>query len=947
MAMRLPRATVVAFLTLLACALPLAARPRVDRLPPSSRLVLDNGLEVILIPNRTSPLITSVAVVRAGSAMERPEVSGISHMLEHLLFAGTARRTHDQIAAAPGEYGLVNNAHTGSEHTAFFVLAAREQFVEALDLQADMLLASTIPEERLALEREIIANEIAKDQVQDDVALAELYAARMYTGGLALPVIGTPQSVRAIPRDAILAWHQRWYAPDNMTLIVMGDFDPDEMEPLVGRLFGQAAPRPIPDPARDAPRVREESLGRVHAVAAAQKTRRIWMGAAAPGMQDALYPAAQALASLLGQGLLPAVNARLASAGHAGRLTDVVAGLDAYARAATWQVRAELDGEVSWEHASRALQDELFERLRAVPWTGRDLDRLRLEQKAALLRLWEKPHYFGLDRAPLVAGGGWPLARDLPRRMEYVEPGDLKDLGKPLASPARWALFMAGPDAPADAGAPPAAAPGPAGMDASTTAFTRESRELTAKWRPPAAPPAGDPAPLQASPVEGAAAPRRAVRTFLPNGTKLILDSSDDSRVFAAHVMVRDRALAEPAGRSGIAEVLHAVIASAGTTEHPGERLQQALREIGGTLKMADDPSIPYDDIYLSPEYSYIRLEALDEFAPQALDLLREILEHPALDDLRAFAMARDQQMARVKRSAASPRDRARLALARSLWGASHPAAISPFGSEPDVSSLTADDVRAFHRRYFHPRNLVVAIGTSHPAEAALPMIESRLGRWTMPGKAPAAPSWPPPAGGAPAAGAEKATAAAPRGVKEDLGGPQAYVAWGRLVPMDDLPTLSAVAAVLGTRMGRVLREERGLAYSLGSDASPVAGLVQWTSAMGILPEKIEPAREGMREMLLSLVTTPATQAELDAAARDARVRSLMRNLSRINRAWKRCLDETRVTDPRRGPGDSTPPARVDAARAEAMVRSLIVSSDLGDWAEAVVGPPAPSSPAP
>jgi len=100
--MRLPRATAVALLTLLACAIPLAARPRVDRPPPSSRLVLENGLEVILIPNRTSPLITSVAVVRAGSAMERPEVSGISHMLEHLLFSGTARRTHDQIAAAAG-----------------------------------------------------------------------------------------------------------------------------------------------------------------------------------------------------------------------------------------------------------------------------------------------------------------------------------------------------------------------------------------------------------------------------------------------------------------------------------------------------------------------------------------------------------------------------------------------------------------------------------------------------------------------------------------------------------------------------------------------------------------------------------------------------------------------------------------------------------------------------
>src|SRR5262249_32483221 len=124
------------------------ARPKLDQLPPSTRAVLDNGLELILIPNRTAPLITSVAVVRAGSAYERPETSGMSHMLEHLLFSGTARRTQQEIASAQG-HGLVNNAHTGTEHTAYFVLSAREQFAEALDLQADMLLGSTLPEERL------------------------------------------------------------------------------------------------------------------------------------------------------------------------------------------------------------------------------------------------------------------------------------------------------------------------------------------------------------------------------------------------------------------------------------------------------------------------------------------------------------------------------------------------------------------------------------------------------------------------------------------------------------------------------------------------------------------------------------------------------------------------------------------------------------------------------
>src|SRR5262245_2302941 len=351
-------------LILLAGPIPAAARSKVDKLPPSTRLALDNGLEVVLIPNRTAPLITSVAVVRAGSSREDPSISGISHMLEHLLFSGTGRRSHQEIASAPGRYGLVNNAHTDVDHTAYFVLAAREQFAEALDLQADMLLHATIPEERLAQEREIIANEIAKDRVQDEEALSELYAARLYTGGLSLPVIGTPESVRAIPRDAIVDYYRTWYAPNNMTLIVMGDFETAGMTALVRSLFDAAPPRPLPEaPDRSAP-INEAALGRMHTLRT-QGARRLWIGAPAPAISDEGFVGARMLAELLNNGLLAAVNARVAaSRPGGGALLDASVGLGARARGGSLQVRAVLDGSVPWADASAALKGEIVERLR-------------------------------------------------------------------------------------------------------------------------------------------------------------------------------------------------------------------------------------------------------------------------------------------------------------------------------------------------------------------------------------------------------------------------------------------------------------------------------------------------------------------------------------------------------------------------------------------------------
>jgi predicted Zn-dependent peptidase len=646
-------------------------------------------------------------------------------------------------------------------------------------------------------------------------------------------------------------------------------------------------------------------------------------------MEDPLFPATRMLARLLDKELAAGVNARLAAAGRTGTVLEAEAGLDTYARLGTLQVRAVLDAAVTWDDAGQALRDEVLDRLSRAPWAGSDLDEIRLEEKASLQRLWEKPHYFGLDRAPYVAGGGWEMARDMARALSWVETADVKDAAKRVASAGRWAVFAAGPEVPPDEGeaAPPAGAA--AAPDAAPA--TPGSRELVARWKEPAAPAGPLPALTQGAPGSGGARGQPVVRTYLPNGLLVILDSSDDSRVFAAHVLARDRALCEPAGKHGVAELLHGMVGTAGARGHAAGDLSTALRRIGGSLKTQDDPAIPYDDIYLSPEYSYIRLEALDEFAGEALDLLRGLLADPALGDERAFASARESLLSRARRAATSPRDRARLALARSLWGEGHPLASSPFGTEAEVSSITQADVRSFHASYFSPKNLIVSIGTSLPPERILPMLEARLGRWSLSGSAPRPVAAMPAPGDVP----QGAPAPSPRPVAETLAGPQSYVAWGRLASATDAAGLSAVASVLGARMGDVLREQRGLAYSLGADASPLGGMVQVTAGMGILPEKLDDARAGLREMVLSLVARPPTQEELDAAARDTHVRTLMRGLSRINRGWRRCVDEMRRGSPAAA---ATGPAPLPADRAAALARALVDPAALTPWVEAVVG---------
>ena len=919
---------------------------KAGQLPPSRRLLLENGFEAILIPNRATPLVTSVVVVRAGVVHETRAVSGISHMLEHLLWNGTVRRTQEQIYDEQDRYGFINNATTGTEQTSYFIMATREMAGRALDLQADMLLGSIFPEEKLAKEREIIVNEIAKDQVQDETAMSALFSARLYhPSALALPVIGTPDSVRAIPRDAIVAYYRARYVPNNMTAVIMGDFEFEEMEPLVRRYFGAAAPGVVGMQPRCS--VNPAALGLTHARRTAGSSRLLWLAAPAPGFESSVFHPAWIVGSLLGEGLVGVLNARLREARIPGSFLDVSTGLDVHGSTSAYQVRASLEPDLAWADAIRVLLKEVTERLATGKWKEADLDRIRLGEKASLMRLWEKPHYFGLDRAPFIATAGWEKARDLVRSLSWVEPADLKDMARRAADPKGWAVFALGPDIPEDRGALAAAGATPGG-ESQGSRVTPASQVLVEKWKGPRAP---------EGPVSGpgVSTPQHLVtaRATLENGLTVIVNSTDDSRVFAAHVLIRNRSAAEPAGKTGIVEILHR-LAGAGTIAHPGASLDDALRAIGGSLKVADDPAIPYDDIYLSPEYSYVRLEALDEFAPRALELLREILYEPSIfdpntADAEALESAKEQVLSRARQSATSARERSRILLAQGLWGAGHPFTAPFAGTGQTVESITLEDLRLFHPVYFSPRNIILGIGTSLRPEQMLQVLDAKLGRWPKPPAKPAAPPAPAPGplAGSMAGGGE------PGLVFETMKTPQAAILLGRLVepamsPGASPPILSALAAVLSRRMGDTLREKRGLAYSLGADASPLGGQIQFTASMGVLPEKVEEARSGLREVLASLVTSPPTQQEIDDAVRATSVRMLMRGLSRINRAWQRCIEEQRRE------GSRVPGAAGDAVVAQqvaAAARLLVdgkpdasVNGKPNPWVEAIVAPSPPET---
>jgi len=206
------------------------------------RTRLDNG--VIVVSERI-PGIRSVAAgvwVRQGGAHERTEAeAGASHLLEHMVFKGTARRSSADIALELERLGGSLDAYTTREHTSYQARVLDEHLPEALDVLADLVLAPRLEEGDLTLEREVVLEEIATVEDTPDDLVFELHAERFWQGHpYGRPILGTADSVASMDADTLRAVHARSYTGRNLIVAVAGNLDHDEVLARATAHFGDA-----------------------------------------------------------------------------------------------------------------------------------------------------------------------------------------------------------------------------------------------------------------------------------------------------------------------------------------------------------------------------------------------------------------------------------------------------------------------------------------------------------------------------------------------------------------------------------------------------------------------------------------------------------------------------------------------------------------------------------
>jgi len=204
---------------------------------------LDNGLQVLLIENPALPMVGANVVVKVGSAYETFATSGMSHMLEHLLFNGTDTLTQKELYDATDKIGGYNNANTGEYYTNYMMVTPAENIYAGMKLQSDMLFHSILPEEKFEKEKGIVMEEIAKSLANSREQVERNIISIIYKGhALSLPTLGTYETIKNMNRDDVNKFYKNYYLPNNMIMSVIGNFNTDEMIKQIEEIYGNVSP---------------------------------------------------------------------------------------------------------------------------------------------------------------------------------------------------------------------------------------------------------------------------------------------------------------------------------------------------------------------------------------------------------------------------------------------------------------------------------------------------------------------------------------------------------------------------------------------------------------------------------------------------------------------------------------------------------------------------------
>jgi len=789
---------------------------------------LDNGLTLLHQHQGAAHVVAFQIWVDVGGADETPDEAGLAHLHEHMLFKGTERRGPGEIARDIEAHGGEVNAWTSFDHTVYHTVMAAQFAREGLDVLADAVRFPRFDPSELARECEVVVEEIKRaEDTPSRRAARDLFRESYRVHPYRLPVLGTPESVRATTRERILDFYRRHYTPEAMTLLAVGDVPVDAVRAWAEELLGGDWKRPAA-PRRQRPLEPPRQGRHIHLVA--DEAKEVWLNVsfAIPAANHEDVPALDVLAMLAGQGetsrLVRQVkrDARLVNEISAYAYTPVDPGL--FGVGLTSPV----------EKARPALVESLrtLAQLVAAPPTEEELSTIKalVESDAVYARETVQGLARRLGHYETTLGG-FEAEERYHARVAALTPDAVWQAAR------RYLDF----DTAVVTGLlPPGAQLGEAEVHGALDEARRSPGVTTPARRVRTVPSAAMPRLRGSGPEAGRVDVER-----LPNGATLLIREERATPLVAIRAAFVGGLRFETQETNGLTTLLARML-TRGTTSLGAEEIQHVLDACAGSIGAAGGRNS-----------ISLRAEALSRHFDRAFTVFADCLLDPAFpaDELEREQALQLQEIAvRDDRPSALAFD----AFSRALFQ-HHPYRMPQVGERATVERLGVDQLRDHHRRFLDPSRMVVAvIGDVDPAQVR-ERARTLLGvAGEGGGPLPDVPLEDPPS--------------EPRRVHRSLARAQAHVVLGfqGLTLFDPdryaLEVLSTVLSGMGGRLFTELRDRRSMAYTVTSMAVEGLDPGYFAVYIGTSPDKREAAEAGIEAELRRMVDEQVRPAELDRA---------------------------------------------------------------------------------
>ena len=787
---------------------------------------LENGLTVVLEPQRAAPVAAFQVWVKVGSADETPEEIGLAHLHEHMLFKGTHRRGLGEIARTVEAHGGEINAWTSFDNTVYHVVMASRHARQGLDVLADAVRNSTFDAGELSREIEVVAEEIKRSlDMPSRRSSKALFAEAFRVHPYGRPVIGFEENVRAHTRPRVLAFYEKHYRPGNIVLSAVGDFDEEallkEIDSLFGGDWGRAPVAPSGRPV-------EPPLNESRVALAYDDVKEAYLHLAfpIPGVDSPDTAALDVLAMLLGQGDASRLSLEVK------RKRELAKDVSAWAWTPT---EPGLFG-VSLVAAPATAGPALEESVRVL----RSMAEAAVDESevATIISLIEAEAVYQRETVQGLArklgyyeavGGGLEREARYYEAVAQVTPEALLEVTR------RYLHF----DRAVVTGLFPNGTPlDEAGVhQVLSMAKTEPSRPLPPRRTTNVA----------RLDVMGSARQQRSGLTVakLASGATVVVREERAVPLFAVRATFPGGLRYETPGENGLSALLSRTL-TRGTSKLDAEELSHLIDALAGSLGAAGGLSS-----------MSVRGEFLSKHFGTAVELFADVVTEPAFPD-GEVAREKAQLLLDIASRDDRPSSVAMELFAKTLYQR-HPYRLSTLGEEVSVGALSAAALKAHHARFMRPEQLTLVVVGDVDTDEVLSFAERRFGQKTAAlTEAPEVPQEGPWDG--------------PRRAHHPLKKAQSHLVLGFMgarVTDGWRRALEVLQTILSGQSGRLfleLRDRRSMAYSVAAMLREGIDPGSFAVYMGTSPEKVESAIDGVRRELTRARDERVSSIELDRA---------------------------------------------------------------------------------